>query len=289
MARFFNEATNTGVMILNCAGKALSLEQPVVMGILNITPDSFSDGGQFDSVDTALHRTEQMLREGAGIIDVGGESTRPNAQPVSIQNELDRVIPVIEAITQRFDTIVSIDTTKSEVMRHAVDAGAGIINDVLGLRAEGAVDVASKTDAAICLMHMQGEPRTMQENPVYNDVVADVHNFLEQRVQACEAKGICRERLLVDPGFGFGKNLTHNLSLMKHLSRLNDLGVPVLVGVSRKSMIGAILDKDVQVRLYGSIALHSIALMQGASIIRAHDVEAAVDAVKICYAVNTAT
>ena len=275
-------------MKLDCAGKPLNLDKPVVMGVLNVTPDSFSDGGRYQLLEQAILQTQKMLEEGAAIIDIGGESTRPNASTVSVDEELDRVIPVIEAIQQRFDTIISIDTSKPEIMTAAVNAGAGMINDVMALRNDGAIQAAAAAQVPVCLMHMQGEPRSMQHAPVYDDVVKDIISFFETRIHACQDAGISIENLLIDPGFGFGKTLQHNLCLMRHLDAFLAFHLPLLVGVSRKSMLGAILNKDVDQRLAGSIALQSLALFQGASIIRAHDVAEAVDACKVCYAVLTA-
>jgi dihydropteroate synthase len=268
---------------LDCAGKVLDLTRPQVMGILNITPDSFSDGGFFLSPVAALAQGERMAEEGAAIIDVGGESTRPGASAVGAQEELDRVIPVIEALAQ-LPVIISIDTSKPEVMKAAAGAGAGIINDVRALREPGALAVAAETGLPVCLMHMQGQPRTMQENPHYDDVVAEVKAFLAGRVQACEAAGIPRQNIILDPGFGFGKTVGHNLRLIKELGSLAALDLPLLVGVSRKSSIGALLDRPVEDRLAGSVALATLACWLGASIIRAHDVAAAVDALTICHA-----
>jgi dihydropteroate synthase len=270
---------------MDCGGKVLDLSIPQVMGILNVTPDSFSDGGRFFSMAAALAQARKMVDEGAAIIDVGGESTRPGAQPVSAQEELDRVIPVIEAISSDLPVIVSIDTQKPEIMTAAVAAGAGFINDVYALRTAGALQAAAAADVPVCLMHMQGEPRTMQREPHYADVVSEVYAFLEERVRACEAAGITRERLLIDPGFGFGKTLAHNLTLFKHMDRFKDMGLPLLAGVSRKSMIGAVLDAPVEQRLYGSIALAALAVWQGASIIRAHDVAATRQAIRMAHAV----
>jgi dihydropteroate synthase len=270
---------------LDCAGKVLDLSRPQVMGILNITPDSFSDGGFFLSKDAALAQGERMAEEGAAIIDVGGESTRPGASAVGAQEELDRVIPVIEALAQ-LPVIISVDTSKPEVMKEAAAAGAGILNDVRALQGPGALAAAAETDLPVCLMHMQGQPRTMQENPQYDDVVTEVKNFLAERIQACEVAGIPRQRIILDPGFGFGKNMGHNLRLIRELGSLAALGLPLLVGVSRKSSIGALLDRPVEDRLAGSIALATLACWQGASIIRAHDVAATVDALKICHALK---
>lgn len=258
-----------------------------VMGILNVTPDSFSDGGRFTRTDVALQQARQMVEEGAGIIDVGGESTRPGAQPVSEQQELDRVIPVVAQIARELDVVISIDTSKAVVMREAVRAGAHMINDVLALRSEGALATAADLQVPVCLMHMQGEPRTMQTNPVYADVVSDVKSFLRQRAQACLEAGLTRQQIILDPGFGFGKTLHHNLTLFQQLPEFVQLGYPVLVGASRKSMIGSILDVPVEQRLYGSISLAALAAWLGASIIRVHDVGPTVQAMKTILAVKS--
>lgn len=274
------------ISALQCADRVLDLGRPQVMGILNVTPDSFSDGGRFNGVDAALAQAERMLEAGAAMIDVGGESTRPGAADVSLDEELRRVIPVIEAIRTRFDCIVSIDTSKAEVMRQAVRAGAGLINDVRALREPGAVEAAADSDAAICLMHMQGAPRTMQTAPTYRDVVTEVGDFLQRRAAQCEAAGIARTRLMLDPGFGFGKTLEHNLTLLEQLSRLTEIGLPLLVGVSRKRMIGSLLgsllgERPVEARVHGSVAAAVIAAMHGARVLRVHDVAETVDALAI--------
>jgi len=260
------------------------LDSPVVMGILNVTPDSFSDGGLFCSTDKALRQAEKMLEDGAQIIDIGGESTRPGAQFVSSSEELDRVIPIIEKIHQQLDVIISIDTSKAIVMTEAAGAGAGMINDVMALRAEDALIAAQKTGLPICLMHMQGEPRVMQSNPKYHDVVAQVKAFLTQRVEACLAAGIKKQQILIDPGFGFGKTLTHNIELFKHLKQFIDMEYPVLVGASRKNMIGQITTRGTAERLAGSIALATLAAEKGAAVIRVHDVAETFDAVKVARA-----
>ncbi|HFQ92066.1 MAG TPA: dihydropteroate synthase, partial [Chromatiales bacterium] len=239
------------------------------MGILNITPDSFSDGGVFFDAEKALARAREMVKEGAALIDVGGESTRPGAAPVSIDEELSRVVPVIEALSAEIDVPISVDTSKPEVMEAAVAAGAGLINDVRALRREGALAMAARLDVPVCLMHMRGEPGTMQQNAVYDRVVEEILDFLAGRVAACESAGIPRERLLVDPGFGFGKTLAHNLQILKSLDRFLTLGLPLVVGLSRKSMVGAILDAPVDGRLHGSVALATLAVWQGAAIVRA--------------------
>ena len=259
---------------------------PRVMGILNVTPDSFSDGGRFDRLDGALRHAEQMLAEGADLLDIGGESTRPGARAVGEQEEIDRVVPVIEAISARFAAPISIDTSKPGVMRAAVAAGAGLINDVNALRAEGALQAASELGVPVCLMHMQGEPRTMQHDPQYEDVLAEVAAFLRERAAACEAAGVARDGILLDPGFGFGKTLEHNLALLRGLPDLVGTGYPLLVGVSRKSMIGAITGRDVGQRLAGSLAVALMALQAGAKILRVHDVAETVDVLKMWQAVE---
>lgn len=258
------------------------------MGILNVTPDSFSDGGRFIQASAALDQARCMEDEGAAIIDVGGESTRPGAQAVSVQEELDRVIPVIEALRTAVAVPISIDTSKPEVMRAAVAAGAGMINDVLALRAEQAVAVAAELKVPVCLMHMQGEPRTMQNAPQYRDVVEEVHQFLAERIADCRAAGIPRERLLIDPGFGFGKRLEHNIALLRSLASLRDLGVPILAGLSRKSMIQAALGLPMERRLAPSLALALMAAQNGANVVRVHDVAATVDALRMWEAVYPA-
>lgn len=267
--------------------KQLDLSQPRVMGILNVTPDSFSDGGRFTQADAALQQARQMVEEGANIIDVGGESTRPGAQPVDEQQELDRVIPVVERIARELDVIISIDTSKAGVMREAIQAGAHMVNDVVALREENALTTAAQLQVPVCLMHMQGEPRTMQSNPVYQDVVTDIRDFLQQRAQACLAAGIAHDQLILDPGFGFGKTLQHNLTLFNQLPQFVQLGYPVLVGVSRKSMLGSILNLPVEQRLYGGLGLAALAVWLGASIIRAHDVGPTVQAIQTVQAVHS--
>lgn len=271
--------------LLHCGERVLDLRYPQVMGILNVTPDSFSDGGRFVSVPAALEQAARMVAEGASIIDVGGESTRPGAAPVSEQEEVDRVVPVVERLRQELDVTISVDTSTARVISEAARAGAHLINDVRALQRPGALEAAAKSHLPVCLMHMQGEPGTMQNAPWYDDVVADVVAFLRQRMDACLAAGIARDQLLVDPGFGFGKNLQHNLRLMARLEALQALEAPLLVGVSRKSMVGAVLDRPVDQRLYGSLALAVIAVQKGARIIRVHDVAATVDAVRMTHAV----
>jgi len=269
-------------VILDCAGKPLDLSTPRVMGILNVTPDSFSDGGEFVAADAALQQALKMVADGAAIIDVGGESTRPGAAIVPVEEEIARVIPVIEAIQAEIDIPISVDTSKPEVMRAAVKAGAGLINDVQALRIDGALEAAKDLDVPVCLMHAQGTPQNMQDNPQYEDVVDDVCQFLLERVRVCEQVGISRDKLILDPGFGFGKRASHNLRLMKHLHTLINQGLPVLVGVSRKSIIGALLNVSVEERLAGSLSLASIAVWQGAKIIRSHDVRETVQAISLC-------
>jgi len=272
---------------LHCGRHTLDLTRARVMGILNVTPDSFSDGGDFATREAALRHARQMVADGADLIDVGGESTRPGAPPVSVAEELDRVIPVIEALASELAVPVSVDTSKPEVMRAAVAAGAGLINDVAALRRPGALAAAAALRVPVCLMHMQGEPGTMQQDPAYGDVVAEVAAFLAGRLAACEAAGIPRERLLVDPGFGFGKTLAHNLALLRGLPRLASLGAPVLAGLSRKSMIGALLGGvPVGERLHGSVAAAVLAVERGAAIVRVHDVGPTVQALRIVAAVG---
>ena len=261
--------------------KFVDLRSPRVMGILNVTPDSFSDGGQFSQLDKALVQAERMIEQGADFLDVGGESTRPGAKPVSLQQELDRVIPVIEGIVSRFDTVVSVDTSKSEVMKTAVSAGAGLINDVRALQQGDALTVAASLDVPVCLMHMQGQPDNMQRSPSYDDLVLNVIEFLTKRINACVAAGIPRTQIITDPGFGFGKSLEHNYELLARLDELKALNVPILSGTSRKSMIGNLLNRDVAQRMAGSIVTAGLALQGGAQIFRVHDVQQTLDALKI--------
>lgn len=283
-------------MILRCGTRTLDLSYPNVMGILNVTPDSFSDGGRFNSLDTGLQQAEQMLKDGAHIIDVGGESTRPGAKPVTVQEELDRVIPIVEKISSSLDVAISVDTSTPQVIEAAANAGAHMLNDVRALQREGAIEAVAATDLPVCLMHMQGQPDSMQKNPNYQQVADDVYLFLEQRIQKCSQAGIDVSRLLVDPGFGFGKTLEHNLKLLAKLENLKTLGVPVLVGMSRKSMIGAILndvqsdgvpvDRPVDERVDGSVAAAVIAASKGAHILRVHDVKQTADAMRVVAAVK---
>ncbi|GGJ75401.1 dihydropteroate synthase [Alloalcanivorax dieselolei] len=270
---------------LTCGARTLDLSAPVVMGILNVTPDSFSDGGQFTSLDSALRRAEQMLADGAAIIDVGGESTRPGADPVSEQQELDRVVPVVEALTRELDALVSVDTSIASVIRETARAGAGLINDVRSLRRAGACQAAADAGLPVCLMHMRGEPGDMQDDPQYQDVTAEVIRFLEERVEVCVSAGIARDRLLVDPGFGFAKTVYHNLKLLAEMDQLKRLRLPILVGLSRKSMVGKVLDRPVEERLPGSLAAAVMCIERGALIVRAHDVKETVDSVRFARAV----
>ena len=264
----------------------IDLSQPQVMGILNVTPDSFSDGGKHTNVSQALDHALRMIDEGATFIDIGGESTRPGAPDVSLQEELDRTIPVIEAVAKNTSCVISIDTSKADVMREAVKAGAGLINDVRALQEPGALQVAAEAQVPVCLMHMQGQPRTMQQSPEYDDVVNDVGQFLLARTKVCEEAGIAKDKILFDPGYGFGKSLEHNYTLVKHLPSLMKLGYPVLVGMSRKSMIGNLLNRKVDERLAGSISLATIVAQMGAHIIRVHDVKETADAVNIVKMLN---
>ncbi len=270
---------------LDCAGRPLDLGRTAIMGVLNVTPDSFSDGGAFLARERAVAHAVEMVADGADIIDVGGESTRPGATPVSVAEELARVIPVIEALRTAVPVPISIDTAKPEVMRAAVAAGAGLINDVTALRQPQALAVAAQLQVPVCLMHMQGEPRTMQNDPHYRDVLTEVRAFLQARIEACVAVGIPRTRLLIDPGFGFGKTLAHNVTLLRRLPELATLGVPILVGLSRKSMIGKALGLSVEERLHASVALALLAVQNGARIVRVHDVRATRDAIRMYEAV----
>jgi dihydropteroate synthase len=270
---------------LDCAGRGLLLDRPRIMGVVNVTPDSFSDGGRHDDPDAAVAHALRLADEGADLLDIGGESTRPGAAEVSLQQELDRVLPVIERLVAQTLLPISIDTSRPEVMRAAVAAGAGMINDVRALRAEGALAVAAELAVPVCLMHMRGEPQGMQDAPDYDDVVASVRGFLAERIFACEMAGIERRRLLIDPGFGFGKTLEHNLRLLRQLEVLQELGAPLLVGLSRKSMIGALTGRHVDSRLPGSLAAAVIAAEHGARIIRVHDVAATRDALAVWSAV----
>ncbi|EEX95408.1 dihydropteroate synthase [Vibrio orientalis CIP 102891 = ATCC 33934] len=268
-------------MILKANNKSLDLSKPQVMGILNVTPDSFSDGGKFDTLDNALTQAKRMIEAGVTIIDIGGESTRPGAPDVTLEQELQRVIPVITAIRQHCDVWISIDTSKAEVMRQAAAAGADIINDVRALQEPGALDVAAQAGLPICLMHMQGQPRTMQANPHYEDLVKEVGEFLQERIEACEKVGIQREQLILDPGFGFGKTMDHNYHMLAHLDAFHQFGLPILAGMSRKSMLFKLLEKAPAECVAASVSCATIAAMKGAQIIRVHDFEQTLDAMKI--------
>lgn len=271
--------------VLHAGSHRLSLTRPLVMGIVNVTPDSFSDGGRLDDAQAALHHALKLQEAGADILDVGGESTRPGAAAVPADEEMRRVLPVIEALARR-GCVVSVDTMKPEVMRAALAAGASMVNDVMALRAPDAIEAVAESDAAVCLMHMQGAPRTMQQAPHYADVVGEVSQFLQERVATCEAAGIARVRLVIDPGFGFGKTLDHNLALLKHLRRLTAIGVPVLAGLSRKSMLGTLTGRSVDEREFAGVAAHLMALARGAKLVRVHNVAAMRDALAIWNAVE---
>jgi len=268
-----------------CGRFQLDLTRPHVMGIVNVTPDSFSDGGKYSSVDLAVEHALQLIAEGADILDIGGESTRPGAAPVSLEEELRRVIPVIEALSKVTTVPLSIDTYKPEVMRAAIQVGVDIVNDICALRENGALEIVANSNAGVCLMHMQGVPQTMQINPQYTDVVAEVKQFLADRVGACLAHGIASERITLDPGFGFGKTTAHNVALIQHLDSFLELGFPLLVGLSRKSVLGRIAGGDEQQRLHAGLAASVISVMKGAKIVRVHDVKATVDALKVVAAV----
>ena len=271
---------------LDCAGRILRLDRPLVMGIVNVTPDSFSDGGAHDTTDAAVAHALRLVEEGADLLDIGGESTRPGAAEVETEEELRRVLPVIGRLAAQVAVPISIDTSKPEVMRAAVQAGAGMINDVYGLRREGALDAAAALGVPVVLMHMQGEPRSMQAAPQYDDLVGQVHRFLAERIFAAEMAGIPKQRIVVDPGFGFGKDTAHNLQLLAQFGRFVELGVPVLAGLSRKRSIGELTGRDVPAdRVAGSVAAHLIAAQRGAAIVRVHDVAATVDALKVWNAV----
>lgn len=268
-----------------CGKYQLDLSSPCIMGIVNVTPDSFSDGGRYDTVEKAVAHGLQLVREGAGILDIGGESTRPGATPVSLEDELERVLPVIEQLSSTAGVPLSIDTYKPEVMRAAIAAGADIVNDVRALQEPGALEIVAASDAGVCLMHMQGRPQTMQIDPQYEDVVHEVNAFLAQRLAVAEAAGIVRERVVLDPGFGFGKKTEHNLQLLRQLDTTLALGRPLLIGLSRKSVLGQITGGDVDVRLHASLAASVISVMKGARIVRVHDVKATADALKVAAAI----
>ncbi|MGO4261871.1 dihydropteroate synthase [Lysobacter sp. TAB13] len=271
---------------LDCNGRRLTLDRPRVLGIVNVTPDSFSDGGAHDTLEAAVAHGLRLAEEGADALDIGGESTRPGADEVPLEEELRRTIPVIERLARETSLPISIDTSKPEVMRAAVAAGAGLINDVYALRREGALDAAAELGVPVVLMHMLGEPRSMQQQPEYDDVVAQVHRFLAERIFAAEMAGIAKKRIVVDPGFGFGKTLQHNLTLLSQLERFTELGVPLLAGLSRKRSIGELTGReDARERVHGSVAAHLIAAQRGAMLLRVHDVAATVDALKVWAAV----
>ncbi|AVU75159.1 dihydropteroate synthase [Pseudomonas rhizophila] len=273
---------------LPCGNRVLDLSHVHVMGILNVTPDSFSDGGRFSQLDAALRHAEAMVVAGATLIDVGGESTRPGARAVSPTEELERVAPIVERIHRELDVIISVDTSTPAVMRETARLGAGLINDVRSLQRDGALDAAAATGLPVCLMHMLGEPGTMQDDPHYHDVTREVGEFLVERLDQCAAAGIPAQRIILDPGFGFAKTLAHNLSLFKHMEALHTLGRPLLVGVSRKSMIGNALGRPVGERLYGGLALAALAITKGARILRVHDVAETMDVVRMIAAVDSA-
>ncbi|CNB76574.1 dihydropteroate synthase [Yersinia frederiksenii] len=275
-------------MKLIARDRALDLTHPQVMGILNVTPDSFSDGGHHNNLDNALQHAQLMLSAGATLIDIGGESTRPGAAEVSEQEELDRVVPVVEALAKRFDVWLSVDTSKAAVITESARAGAHLINDIRSLQEPGALEAAAKTDLPVCLMHMQGQPQSMQQSPHYDDLMADVNQFFVHHIERCVAAGIAKSKLLLDPGFGFGKDLAHNYHLLAHLAELHHFGLPLLVGMSRKSMVGQLLNVPPQQRVIGSVACAVIAAMQGAQIVRVHDVKETVEAMRIVEATLSA-
>lgn len=271
--------------LLHAGSHRLSLAKPLIMGVVNVTPDSFSDGGRLASAQEAIDHALKLQEEGADILDVGGESTRPGSTPVPVGEEIRRVLPVIEVLASQ-GCVVSVDTKKTEVMRAALDAGAAMVNDVMALQAPGALEAVAATGAAVCLMHMRGDPQTMQQAPAYGDVVEDVKGYLQGRLAACAAAGIGRERMVIDPGFGFGKTLEHNLALLRHLGRLGELGVPVLAGLSRKSMLGMLTGRPVDQREYAGVAAHLAAVTRGARLVRVHNVAAMRDALAVWNAVE---
>jgi dihydropteroate synthase len=270
----------------SCGKYQLTLNRPHVMGIVNVTPDSFSDGGKFSSTDLAVEHALKMIEGGVDILDVGGESTRPGATPVGLEEELNRVIPVIKALSKVSTVPISIDTYKPEVMRQAIAAGADIVNDIRALQVDSAMEIIANSNVGVCLMHMQGTPQNMQLEPHYDDVVAEVKQFLIERMKLAEANGIVKNRILLDPGFGFGKSRAHNIALIQHLKELNEIGQPLLVGLSRKSVLAAITGGDEKSRIFSSIAAAVISAMKGAKIIRVHDVKATVDALKVVAAIQ---
>lgn len=275
-------------MNMKFAGRQLDLSRCHVMGILNVTPDSFSDGGRFNTPEAAVLRARQMVNDGASFVDIGGESTRPGASPVSTQEELDRVCPVVEAVARDLEVVVSVDTSNPKVMEEAARLGAGLINDVRALQREGAPEVMAKAGIPACIMHIQGEPDTMQNDPRYRNVHREVSLFLTERMRVAERAGVLPENIILDPGFGFGKTVDHNIQLLATLEQLRILGHPLLIGVSRKSMLGAITGREVSERLPASLAAATIAAMKGASILRVHDVRETVDAIKVVTAVKEA-
>lgn len=275
-------------MKLESRGLTLELSYPQVMGILNVTPDSFSDGGRYSQIDSALRHANEMIQAGATIIDIGGESTRPGAADVSVDEELDRVIPIAEAIAKNFEIWVSVDTSKPEVMRESNRVGVHLINDIRALQEPGAIEAALETGLPVCLMHMQGMPRNMQHEPRYQDIVAEVDEFFSHHIERCVNTGIDKNKILLDPGFGFGKNLKHNYQLLSHLSEFHHFGLPLLVGMSRKSMIGQLLNAPPEQRVIGSVTCAVIAAMQGAQIIRVHDVKETAEAMRVVEATISA-
>lgn len=272
-------------MLLRCGTQTLDLKRPAVMGVLNVTPDSFSDGGRFLDLAAAVAHGVRMAQEGAAIIDVGGESTRPGADPVTVEEEIRRVVPVVQQLRARTEAVISVDTSKPVVMHAAAEAGAGLLNDVRAFSEAGALEAAAATECAVCVMHMQGDPRTMQLAPHYDDVVGEVTAFLEARVEACQAAGIAADRLVVDPGFGFGKTLEHNLELLRQLRKVGS-GWPIMVGLSRKSFVGRITGRPAGERVHGSVAMAMLAVLNGARIVRVHDVGPTLDALKTVMAVQ---
>ncbi|PQQ28637.1 dihydropteroate synthase [Photorhabdus hindustanensis] len=275
-------------MKLRARDNVLNLFRPQIMGILNVTPDSFSDGGAHNTLDMALRHAEKMVNEGAAIIDIGGESTRPGADEVSEQEEVERVVPVVEALVQRFNIWISVDTSKALVMSESAKAGAHLINDIRALQEPGALESVAKSGLPVCLMHMKGQPRTMQDAPHYENLLSEVKQFFTEQIERCVMAGIAKDKLVLDPGFGFGKNLTHNYQLLAHLNQFHQFGLPVLAGMSRKSMIGQLLHVPPQERVVGSVACAVIAAMQGAQIIRVHDVKETVQAMQIVEATLSA-
>ncbi|MEY4475167.1 MAG: dihydropteroate synthase [Pseudomonadota bacterium] len=275
-------------MQLTARGRVLDLSHPHVMGILNVTPDSFSDGGQYNNLDVAIQHAQRMLSAGATLIDIGGESARPGAAEVSEQEELDRVVPVVEVLAKRFDVWLSVDTSKAAVITESAQAGVHLINDIRSLQHPGALEAAANTGLPVCLMHMQGQPHNMQQSPHYDDLMADINQFFQHHIERCVAAGIAKSKLLIDPGFGFGKNLAHNYQLLARLAELHHFELPLLVGMSRKSMVGQILNVPSQQRVTGSVACAVIAAIQGAQIIRVHDVKETVEAMRIVKATLSA-